>query len=205
MQDNGQPQYPVQPDFETQYTPQPATQQPEATPKKGLAVTSMILGIVGFIIALAWFLSIPTSIVAIVLGIVYLVKTKALKGGKGMAITGIILGCIGLILALFLSLITFIALPALQTGQRDTVRKNDLSLLSSQISLYQSDNRGALPEVSYIDTNDLGEVVEVAASGTPTETVAVYEIGVDCEDTPSEGSYNLKIKLESGSDYCVNN
>ena len=42
-------------------------------------------------------------------------------------------------------LIVFLALPALQRSQRDTQRKNDLSRLMSQVTNYQSNNQGALP------------------------------------------------------------
>ena len=42
-------------------------------------------------------------------------------------------------------LMVFIALPALQRGQRDAQRKNDLSRLNTAITSYQSNNRGSLP------------------------------------------------------------
>lgn len=42
-------------------------------------------------------------------------------------------------------LMVFIALPALQRSQRDTQRKNDLSLLSTAIQNYASNNKGEYP------------------------------------------------------------
>ena len=42
-------------------------------------------------------------------------------------------------------LMVFIALPALQRGQRDTQRKNDLSRFITAVTSYQTNNRGALP------------------------------------------------------------
>lgn len=42
-------------------------------------------------------------------------------------------------------LMVFIALPALQRGQRDTQRKNDLSRVVSQVASYQSNNKGGVP------------------------------------------------------------
>lgn len=42
-------------------------------------------------------------------------------------------------------LMVFIALPALQRGQRDTQRRNDLSRLQSAINSYQTNNKGTLP------------------------------------------------------------
>jgi prepilin-type N-terminal cleavage/methylation domain-containing protein len=47
-------------------------------------------------------------------------------------------------------LMVFIALPALQRNQRDTQRKNDLSRVMAAIRNYQSNNRGNLPDHTYI-------------------------------------------------------
>lgn len=63
--------------------------------KKGLSLTSMILGIVGF---LAWcipLLGFPVCITGLILGIIGIKK-----GGKGMAIAGIIMCSITLLLTL---------------------------------------------------------------------------------------------------------
>jgi prepilin-type N-terminal cleavage/methylation domain-containing protein len=45
-------------------------------------------------------------------------------------------------------LMVFIALPALQRGQRDTQRKDDLSRVNTQISNFSSSNRGAIPKAA---------------------------------------------------------
>ena len=42
-------------------------------------------------------------------------------------------------------LMVFLALPALQRSQRDTQRKDDLSRINTQITNYQSSNRGKIP------------------------------------------------------------
>lgn len=42
-------------------------------------------------------------------------------------------------------LMVFLALPALQRGQRDTQRRNSLSTFSAQISQYQANNKGNVP------------------------------------------------------------
>lgn len=52
----------------------------------------------------------------------------------------LVLAIAGLILVMAL-----IALPALQRGQRDTQRNNDLSRLQTAITNYTSSNRGSLP------------------------------------------------------------
>ncbi len=208
MQDNEQSQIqPQQPETPPRDESQPEVQstQPVAAPSKGLAIASMVLGIVALVLFYAWFVAIPLAILALVFGAVYLVKNKAIKGGKGMAITGIILGAVDLFLTLIAIAILMVALPELQSGSRDTARKNDLAIMSSQVAMYQSENRGTLPEVSYIDTKGLTEVMEVFGSGEPTTSVAVYEVGVDCQGTPSEGLYNIKVQLESGDEYCTEN
>ena len=69
--------------------------QPVVEEKKGLSITSMILGIVGL---LAWcipLLGFPVCITGLILGIIGIKK-----GGKGMAIAGIILCSITLLLTL---------------------------------------------------------------------------------------------------------
>ena len=43
-------------------------------------------------------------------------------------------------------LMVFIALPALQKGQRDTQRRSDLGRISTQINSYTTNNRGAIPQ-----------------------------------------------------------
>ena len=42
-------------------------------------------------------------------------------------------------------LMVFIALPALQKGQRDTQRRNDVSRFRAQVNQYQANNKGLVP------------------------------------------------------------
>ena len=55
-------------------------------------------------------------------------------------------------------LMVFIALPALQRGQRDTQRKQDLSRISVQMTNYISSSRGAIIGAS--DTTKLSAFVK---------------------------------------------
>lgn len=67
---------------------------------QGLAVGSLVCGILGLIGCCAWPIAGPLAIVAIVLGFVALGKVKANPaafGGKGMAKAGVILGSLGLL------------------------------------------------------------------------------------------------------------
>lgn len=49
-------------------------------------------------------------------------------------------------------LMVFIALPALQRNQRDTQRKNDLSRAMTALNSFASNNRGAVPTESTVNT-----------------------------------------------------
>ncbi|RRO16688.1 hypothetical protein EIL87_12775 [Saccharopolyspora rhizosphaerae] len=78
----------------------PPPQQPSSTPANGLGTASMVLGIVGVVLAfipiigvLAW----PTVIVGLVLGIIALLRVRAgTATNKGQSITGIVLSGVGL-------------------------------------------------------------------------------------------------------------
>src|SRR5664279_3939440 len=61
---------------------------------------------------------------------------------KGFTIIEVVLV---LAIAGLIFLMVFIALPALQRGQRDTQRKNDLSRLVTAVSNSTGNNRGSLP------------------------------------------------------------
>lgn len=65
---------------------------PAVHPKKGMAIASLVLGIVSAVFSCLWFISIPCAIIAIILGIL------ANKAGKiGMATAGLVLGIIGIV------------------------------------------------------------------------------------------------------------
>lgn len=69
-------------------------------PSQGLAIGSMVCGILGLVGCCLWPISAPLAIVAIVLGFVAMGKVKADPssfGGKGMAKAGVILGFLGLL------------------------------------------------------------------------------------------------------------
>jgi prepilin-type N-terminal cleavage/methylation domain-containing protein len=61
---------------------------------------------------------------------------------KGFTIIEVVLV---LAIAGLIFLMVFVALPALQAGQRDTARKNDASTVLSAINTFVSGNRGAFP------------------------------------------------------------
>lgn len=67
---------------------------------------------------------------------------NAQKQEKGFTIIEVVLV---LAIAALIFLMIFIALPALQRGQRDTARKNDVGIIASALNTYKSTHRGALP------------------------------------------------------------
>ncbi len=89
--------------------PLPVYQEPEVKGGSGLAIASMICGIVSLCCCcciIPWFgLTIPAA--ALVLAIISLVKGRR---GKGMAITGLITGGLALLIAIVVS----VATPALE-------------------------------------------------------------------------------------------
>jgi len=66
---------------------------------------------------------------------------------KGFTIIEVVLV---LAIAGLIFLMVFVALPALQAGQRDTARKNDASTVLSAINTYVAGNRGAFPTTAQL-------------------------------------------------------
>lgn len=94
------------------YPPAPAPmQQPPAPVKQGngFGVTALVLGLVGLII-FSWipginlFTGLPLALLAIIFGIVALVKARSRGGkGKGTGGTGLVLGVLAIIVAILVN------------------------------------------------------------------------------------------------------
>lgn len=80
---------------------------------------------------------------------------QSTEGAKGFTIIEVVLV---LAIAGLIFLMVFLALPALQRGQRDTQRKDDLSRINTQISNYQGSNRGSIPDDNKLTANGTGFV-----------------------------------------------
>ena len=61
---------------------------------------------------------------------------------KGFTIIEVVLV---LAIAGLIFLMVFIALPAMQRGQRDTQRRDDMARVMSQLNQYQANNKGKIP------------------------------------------------------------
>lgn len=129
-------------------------------------------------------------------------------------------------------LMVFIALPALQRSQRDSQRRSDAGMVLSQVTNYQTDNRGQVPGTSstalnsfqntyfdaetFVDPTD-GEY-DITTGGddadpkTPdTGRIYYYTNRICGEGGKAEdegaGARNVavRISLEGGGVYCQNN
>lgn len=90
----------------------------------GLAITSMVLGIVSIVIFFLWFVAIPLAITAIILGIVSLVKRYP---GKGMSITGIVTGGVGAFILGGLVLLSLVAYSGITERANEAQREYEQS------------------------------------------------------------------------------
>lgn len=117
----GQPQSPVQPGYGAPHQPygyaqNPYPVYPAPRPTSGLAITSLVCGIVSLLFS--WlFLPALASIAAVITGHMALKKTKndPTVGGRGMAFAGLILGYVVLgigVLTIAISLISLLAFGA---------------------------------------------------------------------------------------------
>src|SRR5690606_15918000 len=94
----GQPQYVAQPVYIQQ------------APSNGLAVTSMVLGIVAVVFSWFWILGLPLGVAAVVTGHLGVNKSKFSGGaGNGQAVAGLVTGYIAAAFGIFLLIITIIA------------------------------------------------------------------------------------------------
>jgi hypothetical protein len=125
-----------------------------AVPRKGLAITSLTLGIIGIPTLGLCFVG---GIVGIVLGVMALNKIKADPihyAGRGMAISGIIISALSLMLAIP-GVIAAIAIPNLLVSQqaaRETVARTEVQTIGRAQVLY-SVTKG---QGKYADLTTLG-------------------------------------------------
>jgi type II secretory pathway pseudopilin PulG len=109
--------------------------------KKGLAITSLVVGILSFLTLGLFGLG---AVLGIILGVVALMKTNrnpSQYGGKGMAIAGVILSAISLVVVIPFAIIAAIAIPNLLAARRAANEGSTISALrriSSAEATYQS-------------------------------------------------------------------
>ena len=145
---------------------------------------------------------------------------------KGFTIIEVVLV---LAIAALIFLMVFIALPALQSSQRDTARKNDVSIVASSVNSWSSSNRGkALSTMtgaslqSYVtNLSDNSDKTKVAVSAyqagmsvTPADGVITVVTAATCGTangaaiSPGKGTLRqyatiTRIEAAGGSAYCL--
>ncbi len=81
---------------------------PQPGGSKGMAIASMVLGILSIVACCYWYLALICGIAAIVLGILHNKK----NGSCGMSIAGIVCGIIGVVLTVVFLVLAAIGLAA---------------------------------------------------------------------------------------------
>lgn len=170
----------------------------EQTESQGLAITSLVLGILAIITCLVWYIGIVLGVLAIIFGAV-----SVKKRGRKKAIAGIVTGSVGVVLSLLIVWLVQAALPSLQQSQRDTARKNDVSVLMTDVTSFMTENRGQLPSASDLSTSSLVQVTSVSGEDEPTTDTAAFKTGANCDGASSARNYAITVLLESGSEYCL--
>jgi prepilin-type N-terminal cleavage/methylation domain-containing protein len=140
---------------------------------------------------------------------------------KGFTIIEVVLV---LAIAGLIFLMVFVALPALQRGQRDTQRRDDVSRFISQLTSYSTNNRGALPDqnnmngflTSYMKSGTDGEFNDPLSgapydvgTGDPTTSKLQYRTNAQCdgEKIVTGGGTRqaaVSIALEGSGFFCQN-
>tara|TARA_B100000686_G_scaffold29779_1_gene30271 strand:- start:627 stop:1136 length:510 start_codon:yes stop_codon:yes gene_type:complete len=105
---------------------------------------------------------------------------------KGFTIIEVVLV---LAIAGLIFLMVFVALPALQRGQRDSARKSDVGTVASAITSYQSNNKGQSPTAGQISQYINGNTTGVLDSGiTVTRRTTTYTNPITVTANLSAGS-----------------
>lgn len=168
----------------------------QAATGKGLAIASLVFGIIAFLTGLIYVGGV-LGLLAVVFGIIALKKRQ----GRGMAIAGIITGALGILGTIAAIILVTLALPVLQQQQRDTSRKNQVAMTVSEIQRYQTNNQGNLPDPEEVSNSFETASLKVAASGEPTTDTMIYLVGQSCGESEAQ-AFSVTVKLENGQLYC---
>ena len=98
-------------------------------PSSGLAITSMVLGIVGLVLCWFIYIGLPAALLGVILGFIALNKVKAgTGGGRGMAVTGIVCGfiAIGLVVVVFVGFLAILGFGAKAIEQEMEKQKQQM-------------------------------------------------------------------------------
>lgn len=142
---------------------------------------------------------------------------------KGFTIIEVVLV---LAIAGLIFLMVFIALPALQRGQRDQARRNDASAVAGALNSWRTNNRGNLPNANqingaafrnYVDNLSQYDLGAIRSQNNTNAEPNVNQIfvypGARCNDAGNGVTTNgasgrmaaVQVRLESGNNtiYCT--
>lgn len=90
-----------------------------------------------------------------------------------------------LAIAALIFLMIFVALPALQRGQANTARKNDMSTIASAVNTYRTNNNGSLPTTYSQISNYVDKLsqVDLKTGNIPTGADVTIDVGDGTDGT----------------------
>lgn len=102
-------------------------------------------------------------------------------------------------------LMVFIALPAMQRSQRDTQRRDQLSMLMTQITQYQANNRNKLPTGTGTLVIDNGQATVTSGNewGTFYNSYLTKD-GAEPFEDPNGTAFTLDVQACSSGAECPN-
>jgi prepilin-type processing-associated H-X9-DG protein len=130
----------------------------------GLAITSLVLGILGC-----------TSLFGLILGFIALNKINksgGRLGGRGVALAGVIVSGCMMVLAVILVLPAAMLVPALAKAKQRAQEincRNNLKQLGLAVRIYNTDNKDTFPATNWCDTiiNEAGTTKVFVCPGAP--------------------------------------
>jgi hypothetical protein len=156
--------------------PTGAAMPPAVTPvaegqKKGLAITSLVLGILSVATCLIFLTGIP----ALITGIMALNRARrqpAEYGGRGLAIAGIALGAAGIMLTFVAAGLLLPALAKAKSKAQSINCINNLKQIGLAARMYAADNKGAFPKDFAAMKNELSTPKILCCPGDSSKTRA---------------------------------
>ena len=110
---------------------------------------------------------------------------------KGFTIIEVVLV---LAIAGLIFLMVFIALPALQSGQRDASRKTDMSIISTSLTNYVSQNKNTFPAVSAAGNTSFQGYIKGLSSNTTLANVKLASYAATASATEGAATVYLRAK-----------
>ncbi|GAA4166375.1 hypothetical protein GCM10022286_30940 [Gryllotalpicola daejeonensis] len=170
-----------------------APQQGASAPSKGLAITSLVLGIVAFATAFipiwSW-VALFLGVAAVVLGVFSLIKRR----GTGLAITGLIFGGVGLVLAVIAS-IMWAAIFSAGSGAVEHSLKSSSKGAAASAAPSAAAKPAAKENPKFGQTYKWSDGLAVTISAPAAYTPSQYASGV----VPGQANVIFTITLKNGT------